>query len=656
MKELRFRIILIVGAVVLSVYLLIPTYTNYKNSEMIDQILAKRRVLLENSVPKLSTDAIDQRLKVVEDSVKTADPSITKDKLKSLKLGLDLQGGMRVVLEVNTGKLIEKLAKEPDKTFNEILASSEKEAAKSNVSVVDLVAQKLKAKGIRLSRYFGTIRDDDSKIISELNKDAEDAVSRAMEIIRNRVDQYGVSEPTIQREGSRRIIVELPGVAREEEAKQLLQGTALLEFKLLKDPQFTYSVMEKIDAVLAGKVNPDSTETDSAAAKENQSSKSKTAANKSKTSKNVAAASDTNENKQLSPEEFAKKHPFFSVAILDQRSGTADAFVKANDRDKIKLWLARSDVQKVIPSNCQFVFSAKPAGKEGGQDFYTLYCVNKTPELTGGVITNATANIDPETSSPIVNMTMNSQGSADWARITGANIHKRIAIILDGVVYSAPVVQNKITGGSSRITGMANMQEAQLLSIVLKAGALPAPVDIIEERTVGPSLGQDSVYDGSLSTILGFLVVSLFMIIYYQRAGTIAAASLVFTILFILGCLAGFNATLTLPGIAGIILTIGMAVDANVLIYERIREELETGKTIKASVDSGFSKAYSAIIDSNLTTFITGIILYQFGTGPVQGFALTLMIGLVASLFSALVIARVVFDYMVLKGIKITVG
>jgi preprotein translocase subunit SecD len=203
---------------------------------------------------------------------------------------------------------------------------------------------------------------------------------------------------------------------------------------------------------------------------------------------------------------------------------------------------------------------------------------------------------------------------------------------------------------------MADMKEAQLLAIVLKAGALPAPVDIIEERTVGPSLGQDSVYDGSLSTILGFLVVSFFMIIYYQRAGTIAAASLVFTILFILGCLAGFNATLTLPGIAGIILTIGMAVDANVLIYERIREELETGKTMKASVDSGFSKAYSAIIDSNLTTFITGIILYQFGTGPVQGFALTLMIGLMASLFSALVIARVIFDYMVQKGIKITVG
>ncbi len=646
MKELRFRIILIAGAVLLSLYLLYPTYLNYRNSKMLDKVIAAKREQIKKADPQLSNDAVDQKLKLVEDSIKAADPSINKDKLKSLKLGLDLQGGMRVVLEVNTGKLLQKLAKSPDDTFNSILASAEKEAATSNASIVDLVAERLKQRGIRLSRYFGNIRQDDSQIISDLKKDAEDAVARAKEIIRNRVDQYGVSEPTIQREGTRRIIVELPGVAREEEAKQLLQGTALLEFKLVKAPEFTISVMKKIDDVLAGNVSVDSTSADS----------TKADTTKASSKSNVASAKDTAQNEQLSAAEFAKKHPFFSVAILSQRSGTADAYVKADDKDKLKLWLARPDVQKVIPDNCQFVFSAKPEAYEQGQGIYRLYCVNKTPELTGGVITNTTATINQETSAPVVNMEMNAEGSAEWARITGANIGKRIAIILDGVVYSAPVVQNKITGGRSEITGMADMKEAQLLSIVLKAGALPAPVDIIEERTVGPSLGQDSINDGALSTILGFLVVSFFMIMYYQRAGTIAAASLIFTILFILGCLAGFNATLTLPGIAGIILTIGMAVDANVLIYERIREELETGKTIKASVDSGFSKAYSAIIDSNITTFITGLVLYQFGTGPVQGFALTLMIGLAASLFSALVIARVVFDYMVQKGIKITIG
>jgi preprotein translocase subunit SecD len=253
-------------------------------------------------------------------------------------------------------------------------------------------------------------------------------------------------------------------------------------------------------------------------------------------------------------------------------------------------------------------------------------------------------------------MTMNSEGASDWARITGANVGKRIAIMLDGVVFSAPVVRNKITGGRSQIEGMANMEEAKLLEIVLKAGALPAPVEILEERTVGPSLGEDSIIKGFRSVVLGYIIVVLFMIFYYQRAGTVAAAALVFSILFILGVLAGFKATLTLPGIAGIILTIGMAVDANVLIFERIREEIATGKTIKASIDSGFARANSAIIDSNITTFFTGIILYQFGTGPIQGFALTLMIGIAASLFSALVISRLVLDVMTAKGVKVTIG
>ncbi len=632
---------MILGAIGLCLYLLYPTYVDARNEAKINKFLAKRESELKAVNPTWTIEQVNKKLRFVEDSIKAADPSINQVKQKRVKLGLDLQGGMRVVLEVSTGELLGKIAKEPDETFKRVLAESEKEANLSDESVVDILARKFQARGIRLSRYFGNIREDDSKIIGDLKKDAEDAVTRAIEIIRNRVDQYGVSEPTIQRQGDRRIIVELPGVAREEEAKQLLQGTALLEFKMLKDPEFTISVMKKIDEVLAGTSVADSI------------SKETEAANK-KSVKDSSAAADT--SKQLSAEEFAKKHPFFSIALLDQRSKTADAFVKADEKDKLKLLLQRADVQKVIPDNCEFVFSAKPIATQDGQGIFKLYCVNKKPELTGGVITNAQATIDPETSAPLVTMEMNSQGAADWARITGANIGKRCAIILDGVVYSAPVIQNKIPGGRSQITGSGDLKEAQLLAIVLKAGALPAPVNIIEERTVGPSLGQDSINSGFLSVILGYILVGFFMIVYYRRAGEIAAASLIFTILFILGILAGFGATLTLPGIAGIILTIGMAVDANVLIYERIREELTTGKTIKASVESGFSKANSAIIDSNITTFITGVILYQFGSGPVQGFALTLMIGIGASLFSALVIARVVFDYMVAKGMKITLG
>ncbi len=656
MKEFRFRIIIILAAVALCVYLLYPTYQDYQNNKMVSKIVEKKKEQILQQDPNITKAALDQRITLVEDSLKTADPSIVEARLKRIKLGLDLQGGMRVVLEVNTGQLLAKLAKNPDEAFNQALKIAEKQAAQNDESVVDALGRVLEQRKIRLSRYFGSIREDDNTILNNLKKSAEDAVTRAMEIIRNRVDQYGVSEPTIQRQGSRRIIVELPGVAREEEAKQLLQGTALLEFKLVKDPEFTFAVMQKIDNVLAGK-SLDSTKTDSASAKNEKNKNSKTA-------ESTSAANDTNQiaandstQQELSKEQFAKQHPFFSIArLIDSQGRTADAAVMENDKAKLEYLLSRPDVKAVIPNNVQFLFSAKPMGYENGQAYYRLYLVNKKPELTGGVITDAVATIDQNTSSPIVEMTMNSEGATEWARITGANINKRIAIVLDGVVYSAPNVINKIPSGRSQITGMANMEEAKLLAIVLKAGALPAPVDIIEERTVGPSLGQDSINSGLSSAILGYLIVGIFMIIYYRRAGTIAAASLIFTILFIMGVLAGFSATLTLPGIAGIILTIGMAVDANVLIYERIREELATGKTIKASVDSGFSKAYSAIIDSNITTFFTGIILYQFGTGPVQGFALTLMIGIIASLFSALFIARLIFDIMVSKGIKISLG
>lgn len=643
MKEYRFRIIIILAAIALSIYLLYPTYLDYQNNKHIQSVVEQKRQEILKQNPKISKSELEELLTIVEDSVKQSDPSYIENRLKRLKLGLDLQGGMRVVLEVNTAKLLEKLANNPDQVFNSILAEAKKEAEISDESVVDILARKLQQKGIRLSRYFGNIRQDDAEIIAQLKKDSEDAVTRAMEIIRNRVDQYGVSEPSIQRQGSRRIIVELPGIAKEEEAKQLLQGTALLEFRLLKDPEFTYQIMERIDKALAKVLAAGN---DSLLAELSDTTKKA----------DTTAAADTTQ-KQLTEEEFRQQHPFFSVALLDPQGRSADAFVKEDDRNKILRWLSLPEVKKEIPDNVEFVFSAKPISTtEDGKKVYFMYLVNKQPELTGGVVTNAVATLDPNTSAPIVNMEMNSEGAVEWARITGANIGKRIAIMLDGKVFSAPVVRGKIPGGRSQIEGMENLDEAKLLEIVLKAGALPAPVDVIEERIVGPSLGEDSVQGGLNSAIFGYLAVALFMIIYYRQSGSIAAGVLVFTILFILGVLAGFKATLTLPGIAGIVLTIGMAVDANVLIFERIREELGTGKTLKASIDSGFSKALSAILDSNITTFFTGIILYQFGTGPVQGFALTLMIGIASTLFSALVISRLIFDYLASKGAKISIG
>ena len=646
MKEFRFKIILIASAVVLSVYLLYPTFQDYQNNKSLTATLESKRNEIQKLNPDLTKDQVNKMVTLVEDSIKVADPSILDARKKRVKLGLDLQGGMRVVLEVNTGKLLEKIAKNPDDVFKKVLAEAQKEAAITDESVVDIIGRKFQERNIRLTRYYGTTKQEDSDVLDELTKSSEDAVNRAMEIIRNRVDQYGVSEPSISRQGSRRIIVELPGVAKEEEAKQLLQGTALLEFRLVKDAELTFPIMQRIDDVLARRTQ--------SGVKDSLGNEVASLDTAKTNITDTTSANDT--TKQLSEEEFKAQHPFFSVAVLNPQSPYADAYVNQDDRNKIEYWLSLPEVQKVIPDNVEFVFSAKPMTSEDGKKIFVLYLVNRDPELTGGVITDAQANLDPSTSSPIVNMEMNSEGATEWARITGANINKRIAIMLDGVVFTAPNVKGKIPGGRSQIEGSENLDEAKLLEIVLKAGALPAPVDVIEERIVGPSLGQDSISSGFSSAVIGYILVGLFMIFYYRQAGTIAAATLVLVILFILGVLAGFGATLTLPGIAGIVLTIGMAVDANVLIFERIREEMATGKTIKASVDSGFSRAYSAIIDSNITTFFTGIILYQFGTGPIQGFALTLMIGIAATLFGALVISKLVIDFLVAKGNKISVG
>lgn len=655
MKEFRFRIIMIVAAIALAIYLLYPTYQDYQYGQDIAETLESTKDSLLNANPDISAEYLEMVLTSMEDSIKLSDPEIRDAREKRVKLGLDLQGGMRVVLEVNTGKLLEKLANNPDDTFREMLTASIEESNQTDEAIVDILVRKLQETNIRISRYFGSIRDDEGDIISDLQAQADDAVNRAREIISNRVNQYGVSEPVIQRQGERRIIVELPGVANEEEARRLLQGTALLEFKIAKEAEFTVQIMQRIDDVLSGKSLADSTSQDSL----NQDVDTENVAETDTEEDTLAADTsglDDIATEETTEEQFAKEHPFFTIVHIDPQSPYADGFVKESDRAKVERMLAREDVKKVIPNNVEFVFSAKPWGFVEGESWYKLYLINKKAELTGGVITDAQATIDPMTSTPIVTMAMNSQGATEWARITGANINKRCAIVLDGVVYSAPNINSKISGGRSQIEGMADLNEAKILEIVLKAGALPAPVDIIEERTVGPSLGQDSISQGFSSAFFGFLIVAVFMIFYYQKAGSIAALSLTFTILFILGILAGFEATLTLPGIAGIVLTIGMAVDANVLIFERIREEEAMGKTLRASVEGGFAKAYSAIWDSNITTFFTGIILYQFGTGPIQGFALTLMIGIASSLFSALVISKVIFDIMVKKGNKISIG
>ncbi len=612
MKKNRTKIIIILAAIGLSLYFLYPTYKDYQYTKTLQELSGADSIAF-----------FDEH----EDNIRKA-------RLQRMKLGLDLQGGMRVVLEVDVLRLLDELAENKDEQFEELLQQARAEVDGTDEAALDVFARKFNEAGIRLSRYYGSIRDTDEQIFRNLRRDADGAIDRAIQIVRNRVDQYGVAEPGIQRMGARRIIVELPGVTNEEEVRQLLQGTAMLEFKLLRDPEIVFNVIERIDTYLAQELKDPEALDDI----------------------DLDTLDTTEFDPDITEEELRRQHPFLYY-VRPHQDGSGIAYISEHHRDRVREIINRPEIRDLMPSNFQFVFSANYHFIAEGTEYYIMYGVHETPELTGGVVTDAQATIDPQFNQPIVTMSMNSEGSREWARITGANIGRQIAIVLDDAVFSAPVVRSRITGGRSQIEGMANIEEARLLEIILKAGALPAPVAIVEQRTVGPSLGEDSIRRGLNSIILALGLTIIFMIVYYSTAGSIADLALLFNILFILGVLAGFQATLTLPGIAGIILTIGMAVDANVLIFERIREEQVTGKTLRAAIDSGYSKAFSAIFDANITTFMVGVILYNFGTGPVQGFALTLMIGIVASLFSAIVITRVVFDSLTeRKGSKVSFG
>ena len=622
MRNQLTRIIITVCFVILAVYFLWPTIQDYS---------------YRNQLSKLSgQDSLAYAEKHHDDMLDA--------KLKRMKLGLDLQGGMRVVLEVDVVQLLDDIAKNKDDKFRAIVKEVRNETATNEVSIIPLFTKKFIADTIRLSRYYGSIRDDDAKITSRLVDEVGKAVDRAIEIVRNRVDQYGVSEPNIQKQGGRRIIVELPGVKDENEVRQLLQGTAMLEFRMVKDPQVSYKVMESIDKFITGKLDTDTSASATASIeKKKEPAKRKDALTELTGGASIAETDTTKEA------QFARDHPFFMYVRPDQR-GAGEGFVAEKDKDRVVRLLNRPEVQQIIPQDFEFLWSAKAKASANGQKFYTLFAVKKTSELRGDVVTNAQASVSPDDNRPIVNMEMNSEGAHEWARITGANIGKRIAIILDKGVFSAPNVINKIPNGRSQITGMESPAEARLLEIVLKAGALPAPVSTIEQRSIGPSLGEDSIRAGLTSILIAFILTVLFMVVYYHSAGGVADFALFFNILFILGVMASFSATLTIPGIAGIVLTIGMAVDANVLVNERVREELEGGKTLRAAVDTGYTKAFTAIFDGHVTSFLTGIVLYQFGTGPIQGFALTLMIGLVANLFSAIVITHVIMNIMMDNG------
>ncbi len=578
----------------------------------------------------------------------------------AIKRGLDLQGGIYLVLEIDLGQLADDLAGKKDEVFYQVLNQCKEAVSKNpDLDFFEILANLFHERNIRLNRYYGTRLDSDSDILKNLDKETEDASNRSLEILRNRVDQFGVSEPNIQKRGNQRIVVELPGIQEVERAKKLIGETALLEFNMLVDADITSDILKKIDLAVKNMQGgsqlpaPPVAKTDSVTAASSDTSakgvlhpedifgQAKTAAD------SAVAATDTSTLEV--DKTFFASNPFLAL-LRDFRGAGGEVAVPRGNRYAVENILNKPEIQKLIPSDAEFLWSGKEVPFR--EDFYyELYLVKKQPELTGKFLTDAKVQIGSGSSfetagKPIVEFQMNSEGSRILSRVTGANIDKRMAIILDKRVYSAPVIRSKIPRGSGIIEGIGEMQDAQEIAIVLRAGALPAPVQIIEERTVGPSLGEDSIRKGTQSAVLGLIVVILFMILYYRWSGFIADIALLLNLIIILAVLAGFHFTLTLPGVAGIILTIGMAVDANVLIFERMRDEIRLGKTVRMAIDLGYSKAFSAIFDSNLTTLITAIILYQFGTGPIRGFALSLSIGIVTSLFTALVVTRVIYDFI----------
>lgn len=542
---------------------------------------------------------------------------------ESLSLGLDLQGGMYVTLEVGTPQLLLELTGEyADDELREIIQTARQRAFEQRTDFIDEFIAEFESRNPdgMLSRYYRsdadniTRRSTNEEIATYLREQRDAAVDRAMEIIRSRVDRYGVTEPSILQQGNNRIVVELPGVADEERVRDLLRGTARLEFRLLPEPEEINAVKQQVAEHFSNLMEEEQADT-------------------------------LNQADTLASQEGDVTN---LLEVFDLRGSNQYSFGYAAGRDTsiVNSILQQEDIQSYIPRNMALMWGATPFAEDNGTELYELIPVRSQIELTGDVISEARVAFEPTTNAAEVSMTMNSEGARRWSRITGANIGKPVAIVLDGYVYSYPTVQNKINNGRSSISGLGGVQEAEDLVNILLSGALPAPLDIIEERTVGASLGEDSIQAGLYSTLFGLMVVALFMIVYYRAGGGIADLALILNIIFILGILAAFNATLTLPGIAGIVLTIGMAVDANVLIFDRIREEMRGGKTLRAAIDNGYSNAMSAIMDANITTFFVAVILYSFGVGPIKGFAVTLMAGIVASLFSAIVITRVIVDYL----------
>ena len=591
-----------------------------------------------------------QRLSDAEKETLREEGKLAQIESRTIKQGLDLKGGMYIVLEVDLPTLMETLAENKDGKFNLSIASVRNQLKRiPEANFFTLFTTTSEENNLKLSRYYYDYGSSNSDIIVALEDEAEDAINRVLEILVNRIDQFGVAEPTIQKQGNQRIIVELAGVQDSERARALLESTALLEFFIVKDINTTNQLMVRIDQVLKGD------ESLAAVTKTTIDKKSNEFQDSDDQTVSVSELFGETEDSEASTdsavvdENIFAERPFSAMLRnLGQTIGVPEKNLYA-----VKKILERPEVQeKLAAAGGMFLFSHKaeeyPLVDGTLETMYSLFLVEDAAELTGGVVEEAKANLGPQGSTsagqPIVNLTMNSDGARKWSIVTGSNVGRQVALVLDKKVHMAPNIREKISGGSTLIEGFADINEAKDIAIVLRAGALPAPVDIIEERVIGPSLGADSVRSGTLSVIIGLGIVLVFMLIYYRFSGLIADFALIWNIVLVLAVLASLQATLTLPGIAGLILTVGMSIDANVIIFERIREELRKGKTPKAAVKSGYDRALTTIIDANMTTVIAALVLWQFGTGPIKGFATVLFWGILVSMFTAIFVTRTVFN------------
>jgi SecD/SecF fusion protein len=626
---------------------------------------------------------------------------------KMLNLGLDLKGGMNVTLEVQVEEVVKALASfNKDAAFNQAILDAKKLQQENNLDFVTLFGQAYQEKNPsgKLSGIFYTLDNKDNlspnatneEVLAFISEEADDAIGRSFNVIRTRIGLFGSAQPNIQRlTGSDRILVELPGVKNKVRVRQLLQGTAKLEFWLTWENREVYPMLEQADTKL-GKVLQgiteeveDTTTNDSANVEEvnveeevavieldstvEDSTEDVTQGLFDALESDVKDTSGTDttltDPNQLSAEEYAKEHPLFAVmrpAIFqnpetqqyEYGTGPVVGYVAIKDTGIVNTYLARKEVQSFFPPRLKFLWTAKPYDEEG--KFLQLIAIkidnrDGKAALEGDVIVAASQQFDQFTGRPEISMSMNGEGANKWSILTGAHVGESIAIALDDLVYSFPNVNSQITGGQSSISGNFEIEEAKMIANILKAGKLPAPARIVEEAVVGPTLGKESINKGMMSFIIALLIVLAYMVFYYSKAGMASVIALLANMFFIFGVLASMPQliALTLPGIAGIILTIGMSVDANVLIFERIREEITAGKGIRLAVSDGYKFAYSSIIDANVTTLLTGMVLWFFGTGPVEGFAKTLVIGIFTSMFTAIFITRLIFEYQLNKNKKL---